>query len=280
MAASGEAAGARAREHRRMLINGTHLHVRVAGHGPTLVLVHGSWTDHVSWAALVPHLARSFRVVAYDRRGHSLSARPAGPIARAQHEDDLATLIEQLDAGPALVTGSSYGGLVTLGLAARRPDLVRAVTVHEPPAAAAGEPFLDTARSIAGLIASGAGEEGARRFVEEVALGPGAWDLMPAPMRETFVFNAPTFVAEQADPAWNRLDYDALRAYAGPILVTKGGASSPFLQGLAERLATQLPEAETAVIDGAGHAPHLSHPEAYGGALTAFYEAPVATRTS
>ena len=263
-----------------MLINGTHLHVRVAGDGPTLVLVHGSWTDHVSWAALVPHLARSFRVVTYDRRGHSLSARTAGPVARTQHEDDLAALIGTLDVGPVLVTGSSYGGLVTLGLTARRPDLVRSVTVHEPPAVAMDDPFLERARAIVGLIASGAVEEGTRRFVELIALGPGSWDLLPLPTRETFMFNAPTFVSEQADPTWSRLDYDALRAYAGPVLVTGGEASSPFLQGLVDGLTAELPGAEKAVIDGAGHAPHLSHPEAYARALTAFYGAPVAIRTT
>jgi pimeloyl-ACP methyl ester carboxylesterase len=37
------------------------------------VLVHGSWLDHMSWEALLPHLSKRFDVIAYDRRGHSQS---------------------------------------------------------------------------------------------------------------------------------------------------------------------------------------------------------------
>ena len=38
---------------------------------PTVVLVHGSWGNHHNWDAVVPAFARSFRVLSYDRRGHS-----------------------------------------------------------------------------------------------------------------------------------------------------------------------------------------------------------------
>ena len=40
----------------------------------TVVLVHGSWGDHHNWDAVAPMLARSFRVLTYDRRGHSPGA--------------------------------------------------------------------------------------------------------------------------------------------------------------------------------------------------------------
>src|SRR5262249_44525227 len=52
----------------------------VAGEGEPLVLVHGSWGDRHSSDSVFDALARSFRVVRYDRRGHSHSEseRPAG----------------------------------------------------------------------------------------------------------------------------------------------------------------------------------------------------------
>lgn len=54
-------------------------------------------------------LADSFRVVSYDRCGHSLSKRPPGPRTRCQDEDNLAALIESLGCGPAHVAGNSFG---------------------------------------------------------------------------------------------------------------------------------------------------------------------------
>lgn len=40
-----------------------------------MVLIHGSWGDHANWQAVVPGLSESFRVLTYDRRGHSKSEK-------------------------------------------------------------------------------------------------------------------------------------------------------------------------------------------------------------
>jgi pimeloyl-ACP methyl ester carboxylesterase len=53
-------------------------------------------------------LAEHFRVVAYDRRGHSRSERPARGWTRRDNEDDLIALVEALDLAPAHVVGNSY----------------------------------------------------------------------------------------------------------------------------------------------------------------------------
>ena len=55
-------------------VNGVPLYHALTGEaGSPLVLVHGSWGDHSGWDPVVPVLARRFRVVTYDRRGHSQS---------------------------------------------------------------------------------------------------------------------------------------------------------------------------------------------------------------
>jgi hypothetical protein len=53
------------------------------------------------------------------------------------------------------------------------------------------------------LIGQGRHKDGARLFMETVAFGPGAWDQLPEPVRDTFMFNAPVFRDEQADPDWS-----------------------------------------------------------------------------
>ena len=82
-------------------VNGTRLFYELSGSGgDPLVLVHGSWIDHKDWQLVVPSLTKSFRVLTYDCRGHSLSERPLGPGSRREDEEYLAALIEAPDLAP------------------------------------------------------------------------------------------------------------------------------------------------------------------------------------
>ena len=98
-----------------------------------LVLVHGSWDSHHDWDLVVPRLADSFRVLTYDRRGHSESERPTGQESVREDVADLAALIEHLGLAPAWVVGNSFGASIILRLAGERPELFRGLIGHEPP---------------------------------------------------------------------------------------------------------------------------------------------------
>lgn len=260
-------------------INGIRVHYEVEGEGDPLVIVHGSWTDHTVWGAVAAKLAEHYRVIRYDRRGHSRSERPAGPRNRRMDEDDLAAVIEQLAEAPAHVTGSSYGALTTLGLAARRPELLRGACLHEAPAiahAGGGETGRVAGEAAAGLasvveqVAGGDVEGGTRRFIEELAMGPGAWDMLPGPVRAIFLNNAPAFAGEQADPHWSELDIDAIAANGHRILLSRGTVSPRYMQLLSDRLVQLLPNADGAIVDGAGHSPHITHPDAFADLVEEF----------
>jgi pimeloyl-ACP methyl ester carboxylesterase len=246
-----------------------------------LVLVHGSWGSRHNWEPVVIGLADHFRVVAYDRRGHSDSERPPGQGSFRQDVADLAALIEQLGLAPAWVAGSSAGAVVTLQLAAARPDLLRGVVVHEPPmwsllragsgAAAAyarltDGPLADVLRR----LAAGDQEGAAEQFVEEVALGPGSWARLPVAMRRMMIYNAPTFLDEARDPQAAGVDQAALARYGGPVLITSGTQSPPLFGAVIERLTELLPHAVCRAYAGAGHIPHVTHPEQYIAALVGF----------
>jgi pimeloyl-ACP methyl ester carboxylesterase len=115
-------------------VNGVRLFYEVNGTGAVpLVLVHGSWDSHHDWDPIVPRLADLFRVVTYDRRGHSASERPPGPGSVREDVDDLAGLIEHLGLAPTWVIGNSFGASITLRLAGTHPELLRGLIGHEPP---------------------------------------------------------------------------------------------------------------------------------------------------
>src|SRR5918994_3100448 len=92
--------------------NGVELHYELRGSGVPLVLVHGSWGDHHNWDPVVSALAESFRVVAYDRRGHSASERPPEQGSVLEDADDLVGLIDELGLAPAHVAGNSFGAVI------------------------------------------------------------------------------------------------------------------------------------------------------------------------
>ena len=221
-----------------------------------------------------PRLAESFRVVIYDRRGHSRSQRPDTPGSVDEDGDDLAALLEALDLAPAHVVTNSYGGNIALRLATRRPEVFRSLSCHEPPlwSLLEDDPELrevlqQGARSLQAVgqrIAHGDHEGAARQFVEEVAFGPGAWEReLPPELRAIFVDNAPTFLDELEDPNQLRIDEDALSRLELPVRLTQGSQSPPTFPAVIDRLVELIPRVSRETIDGAAHVPQLTMPERY-----------------
>src|SRR6266852_622557 len=89
----------------RVGVNGVSLYYEVTGHGPPLVLAHGFACGLRMWDPQVKALARSWRVVAYDVRGHGMSEAPADPAAYSQPISvaDLRALLERLEIRQAVV---------------------------------------------------------------------------------------------------------------------------------------------------------------------------------
>jgi pimeloyl-ACP methyl ester carboxylesterase len=262
-------------------VNGVRLFYEVSGSAAVpLVLVHGSWSSHDTWRQVAPALAESFQVVTFDRRGHSASERPDGQGSVHDDMADLAALIEHLRLGPAWVVGSSFGGSIALRLAAERPDLLRGVIVHEPPLLSllAGnremEPLLggvgERIGAVVDRIAAGDHAGAAEQFVETVAIGPGAWALLPAEAQEIMIENALTFLDEARDPDQLAFDLDSVAAFSKPALLTRGTLSPPMFAPVVEQIAAAFPAADLHVFPGAGHIPHVTHPQDYVAALKRF----------
>ncbi|MFH9350887.1 alpha/beta fold hydrolase [Kitasatospora sp. NPDC017646] len=252
-------------------VNGVSLHYEVRGDGPGVVLVHGSWCDADCWARVLPGLAESTTVVAYDRRGHSRSEDLLTQGSVFEDAADLAGLIHGLGLAPAFVCGDSYGGLVTLRLAAARPDLLRGIAVHEPPASGVlltdpdlrpiGTAFADRISAVRELLEQAESAAAAELYVDSLAFGPGAWEQLPAPVRHTYVRNAPTFLDELRDPDALDLDLTGLTRFTEPALLTQSEDSAPVFGEVLDQIDLALPKAERHLFTGGGHAPHLSQPE-------------------
>jgi len=100
--------------------------------GPPVVLEAGLNGGADTWQRVIPMLEPYVRVVAYDRAGIGGSdASPDRPTIERQL-DDLTSIITGLDAGPAVLAGHSWGGILVQLLAFRRPELVAGLVLVDP----------------------------------------------------------------------------------------------------------------------------------------------------
>lgn len=262
-------------------VNGVRLFYELSGTGEIpLVFVHGSWASHHDWDLVIPRFAASFQVLTYDRRGHSESERPSRQGNVREDVADLAALIDNLDLAPAWVIGNSFGGSITLRLAGERPQLLRGIIVHEPPLFEllmddpAVAPMLEEVGNRIGVvvdrIASGDHTGAAEHFVEKVALGPGSWAHLPPDVQKTLIENAPTFLDEARDSEQLAFDPEWITTFSQPGLLTTGDQSPPIFAPVVARLASALSNSERVTFPGAGHIPHITHPDTYVEAIIAF----------
>ncbi|MFK0194514.1 alpha/beta fold hydrolase [Kitasatospora sp. NPDC090308] len=117
-----------------LAVPGAVLHHRTEGTGPLLLIAQSGEGDADRTVDLVPHLADTYTVLTYDRRGLSRSRldHPGRGASLAEHADDVRRLLEAVADGPALMLGCSFGAVIGLHLAARWPGLLHTLIAHEP----------------------------------------------------------------------------------------------------------------------------------------------------
>ena len=115
---------------RFMNANGVSLHYDdTGGDKPAIVFSNSLGTDFRIWDKVAARLGDAHRIVRYDKRGHGLSEATPAPYSMSDHVDYVAALLDELRVKSAAVVGLSVGGVIAQGLAATRPDLVRALVL-------------------------------------------------------------------------------------------------------------------------------------------------------
>jgi pimeloyl-ACP methyl ester carboxylesterase len=99
---------------------------------PGVLLLHGLMGRAAHWAATARWMSARYRAVGLDQRGHGQSDKPpGGPYDREAFVDDAEAAVEQLGLAPLALVGHAMGALTAWQLAARRPDLVRALVIAD-----------------------------------------------------------------------------------------------------------------------------------------------------
>jgi pimeloyl-ACP methyl ester carboxylesterase len=211
-----------------------------------VVLVHGSnGNARSAWTTLEP-LAARFTLVAPSRGGYP----PNPTLDRIDFEVQARELAPLLEDGAHLV-GHSYGGVIALLMAARRPEAVLSLAVSEPPAfaLARGEPHVDAL--VARLDEHFAhGPREPRAFLAGFLAAVGSSATLPAELSPDVEQSTRATMAER--PPWEaRVPLDVLSETAFPKLVISGAHDLAF-DAVCDVLERRL-GAERAMLPGAGH---------------------------
>lgn len=262
----------------RIDVDGIGTNYIVTGHGPPLVLIHGSGpgvTAYANWRGVLPDFAQHFTCYAPDTLGFGYTDFPAD-IDGFSMDRWVAHLIGFLDAlgiEKAHFIGNSYGGALTLALATRHPDRAGRIVLM----GAAGLPFpisdglakvwgyqpsLEAMRDLMHTFAHDAAlvKEEIVRSRYEASIRPGAQEayssLFPEP-RQRWLNELAT-------------SEDSLRAMPHPALIIHGREDTivPLEQSI--RFNQLIPGSELHVFGGCGHWTQIERRERFVELVTPF----------
>ncbi|MEZ4597545.1 MAG: alpha/beta fold hydrolase [Chloroflexota bacterium] len=242
------------------------------GRGDPVVLLHGFAGSSATWAPVADHLGAGRRLLSIDLLGHGGSdAPPAARHGLERQAADVGWLVDALADGRADVVGYSFGARVGLRLAIDSPGRVRRLVLESPSAG-----FADPA----GRAARVASDERWARLLERGDLEAfhDAWEAQPvfasratAPTRlldairaEHLAASARGLAASLRGAGQGVMEplHDRLRELSVETLIA-AGALDPVGHGRATEMAELIRGARLAVVEGAGHAPHLEQPERF-----------------
>jgi len=110
------------------------LYYESAGSGlQPMVMLHGTTGRWDSFLPIIPALSMNHQLWIPDLRGHGRSSHVAGNYRILDFARDICHLVDMLCKNPAILFGHSLGGLVAIGVAAQRPDLVSALIIEDAP---------------------------------------------------------------------------------------------------------------------------------------------------
>jgi non-heme chloroperoxidase len=257
--------------------DGVNLAVQSWGNpdGAEILFIHGYSQCHLTWRRQMtdPDLARQFRMISYDLRGHGASDKPAEPERYRDDRiwaDDLAAVIEAAGLRRPLLVAWSYAGRVVSDY----------VSVHGQQRIAGinyVNAFTNTDRRFWGpdlryTVEMASSDlmtslRATRKFVHSCFASRPAGDEMELTL--TYVMLSPAPIRRMV-LARSRNEGAILSQLRVPVLVTHGGMDRIISPAMASYTAEQVPGAKLSIYGGVGHSPFFEDAERFNRELAEF----------
>ncbi len=118
----------------KLVANGIDFHYQRSGTGPDVILIHGVTGDLSIWflCEAMGILGRSFRVTAFDLRGHGYSGLSQDGFTSSDQAADVLAIMDALEIEHAALAGHSFGAVIAMHAAVLFPDRVDALVLSDP----------------------------------------------------------------------------------------------------------------------------------------------------
>jgi non-heme chloroperoxidase len=236
---------------------------------PPLLLLHGLGDTNRSWSLMLPELAKTHRVYAFDQRGHGATSAPACCYSMADLAYDATAFLDAMKIDRAAVAGHSLGSFVAQHVAAHDPQRVSRLILIGSSDTTAGLEIMDWLWAQVGTFDGGVPST----FVDE-------WQANPTPVDAQFIAHVKRETAAVPPHVWKGITKalmveDQRRFVRGirvPVLILWGEKDPAFPVANQERLQQVLPHAAFKAYPELGHNPHWENPALVAGDIRAFLE--------
>jgi len=260
--------------------NGLRFHYREWGDTRTrhaVIMLHGYTETCEVWTDVAGDLAREFRVIALDQRGHGKSDRASDhDYSRATQVEDLEAIIEALGLRSVTLIGHSLGGANAICYAAENPEMVTALVVIEtaPEVLRSGieqlrrllgsansfASFDDAVETFREFLPYATTEQVERRVMASLTAnddGVYAWDFDP-------ILRDPLSRPPEADPGQRRLSdlWDCADRLQCPTMIVRGQETDMLTPEAIQRLHRRVSGSRVSLIEDAGHSVPTDQPAA------------------
>lgn len=261
-------------EVKSVFVNGDSLHYVDVGKGETIILIHGTLGDYRVWLPHLDTFSKNHRVIAYSRRyayPNKQVINDSADYTVIPHAEDLAAFIQSLNAGPVHLVGHSYGAFTALLTTLKHPELVKTVTLGEPPVA----PLLMTvpggdtiANKFFGIVTpaseafkSGNDEKAVSIFAAWVIGDTNFYNSLPAEARSAMLANTLELRGSLlSNKPFPEVKCEALKKIQTPVLLMKGEKTTSFFSRIIDEVDKCLVNKEKITLPGASHGLQMENP--------------------
>ena len=234
-------------------LNGVKIWYAVFGSGEPVIMLHGGLGNSNYWGNQVPELAKHYKVIVMDSRGHGRSTRNQQPYGYDLMASDVVGLLDYLKIDKAALVGWSDGAILGLDIAMHHPERLSKLFAFAANSDTAGVADI-SASPVFNAYIDRAGKE-----YEALSATPTEFN--------SFVDQISKMWATQ--PNWTA---DDLKAITVPTWIVDGDRDEAIKRDNTEFMAANIPNAGLLILPNVSHFAFLQDPKQFTDAVLHFME--------
>jgi pimeloyl-ACP methyl ester carboxylesterase len=234
-------------------VNGVKIWYAVFGEGQPLIMLHGGLGNSNYWGNQVPALAKKYKVIVMDSRGHGRSTRNEEPYGYDLMASDVVDLLDYLKIDKVALVGWSDGAILGLDIAMRHPERLSKL-------------FAFAANSDTDGVADISASPVFNAYIDRAGKEYEALSATPTEFG-TFVDQISKMWATQ--PNWTA---DDLKKIAVPTWIVDGDRDEAIKRENTEFMAANIPNAGLLILPNVSHFAFLQDPQQFTDAVLHFMD--------